>query len=101
MEAMTRASLNGYTVMARIESGHGRSPLLYRRLHGLGLRPCPVKLLNIEQSPWLYSQSSIDMGEAGGLCPYIKQHIHQNKIHIFKKNLLSCIVSLRENAYAV
>jgi len=77
-----------------------------RRLHGLVrfaklLRPCPVKLLNIEQSPWLYSQSSIDMGEAGGLCPYIKQHIHQNKIHIFKKNLLSCIVSLRENAYAV
>jgi len=52
MESMTRASLNGYAVTARIESGHGRSPLPYRRLHGLVrfaklLRPCPVKLLNI------------------------------------------------------
>ena len=46
MESMTRASLNGYAVTARIEYGHGRSPLPYRRLHGLVrfaklLRPCP------------------------------------------------------------
>ena len=26
MESMTRASLNGYAVTARIEYGHGRSP---------------------------------------------------------------------------
>ena len=48
MESMTQASLNGYAVTARIESGHGR---VYGMEYGLVrfaklLRPCPNNLLN-------------------------------------------------------
>ena len=53
MESMTRASLNGYAVTARIESGHGR---VYGMEYGLVrfaklLRPCPNNLLNTIHSP--------------------------------------------------
>ena len=74
MESMTRASLNGYAVTARIEYGHGRSPLPYRRLHGLVrfaklLRPCPNNLLNTIHSPLLKTAWACSLRETATPVP--------------------------------